>query len=64
MQVIAFLKNVGLAGGMLFLVVNGAKDFSLEKKKKIRSFIKVLLLFKITIIYLPKNNKQNSYHNT
>ena len=34
MQKIAFLKNVGLAGGMLFLVVNGAKDFSLEKKKK------------------------------
>ena len=34
MQVIAFLKNVGLAGGMLFLVINGAKDFSLEKKKK------------------------------
>ena len=34
MQVIAFLKNVGLAGGMLFLVVNGAKDYSLEKKKK------------------------------
>ena len=34
MQVIAFLKNVGLAGGMLFLVVNGAKDISLEKKKK------------------------------
>ena len=34
MQVIAFLKNVGLAGGMLFLVVHGAKNFSLEKKKK------------------------------
>ena len=34
MQIIAFLKNVGLAGGMLFLVVHGAKDFSLEKKKK------------------------------
>ena len=34
MQVIAFLKNIGLAGGMLFLVVNGAKDFSMEKKKK------------------------------
>ena len=33
-QIIAFLKNMGLAGGMLFLVVNGAKDFSLEKKKK------------------------------
>ena len=34
MQVIAFLKNIGLAGGMLFLVVHGAKDFSMEKKKK------------------------------
>ncbi len=34
MQVIAFLKNVGLAGGMLFLVVHGSKEFSLEKKKK------------------------------
>ena len=34
MQVIAFLKNIGLAGGMLFLVINGAKEFSLEKKKK------------------------------
>ena len=34
MQIIAFLKNIGLAGGMLFLVVHGAKDFSLEKKKK------------------------------
>ena len=34
MQIIAFLKNIGLAGGLLFLVVNGAKDFSLVKKKK------------------------------
>ena len=34
MQIIAFLKNIGLAGGMLFLVINGSKDFSLEKKKK------------------------------
>ena len=34
MQVIAFLKNIGLAGGMLFLIINGSKDFSLEKKKK------------------------------
>ena len=34
MQIIAFLKNIGLAGGLLFLVVNGAKDFSLKKKKK------------------------------
>ena len=32
MQFIAFMKNVGLAGGFLFLVVNGARDFSLDKK--------------------------------
>ncbi len=29
---ISFFKNIGLAGGFLFLVVNGAKDFSLDKK--------------------------------
>ena len=34
MQIIAFLKNVGLAGGMLFLIANGTKGFSLEKEKK------------------------------
>ncbi len=34
MQVIAFLKNLGLAGGLLFLVINGSKDWSLERKKK------------------------------
>jgi len=33
-QVIAFLKNIGLAGGFLFIVVNGTKDWSVEKKKK------------------------------
>ena len=32
MQFISFMKNVALAGGFLFLVVNGAKDFSLDKK--------------------------------
>ena len=32
MQIIDFLKNIGLAGGFLFIVVNGAKDFSLDKK--------------------------------
>ena len=32
MQFISFMKNIGLAGGFLFLVVNGAKDFSLDKK--------------------------------
>ena len=32
MQFISFMKNIGLAGGFLFIVVNGAKDFSLDKK--------------------------------
>jgi len=32
MEFISFMKNIGLAGGFLFLVVNGAKDFSLDKK--------------------------------
>jgi uncharacterized membrane protein YphA (DoxX/SURF4 family) len=26
------MKNIGLAGGFLFIVINGAKDFSLDKK--------------------------------
>ena len=34
MQIIAFLKNLGLAGGLLFLAINGAKSFSIEKEKK------------------------------
>ena len=32
MHFIAFFKNIGLAGGFLFLVIYGAKDFSLDKK--------------------------------
>ena len=32
MQFISFFKNIGLAGGFLFLAINGAKDFSLDKK--------------------------------
>ena len=32
MQFISFMKNIGLAGGFLFLVANGAKDFSLDRK--------------------------------
>ena len=32
MQLIAFMKNIALAGGFLFLVVNGAKGFCLDKK--------------------------------
>ena len=34
MQKISFLKNVGLAGGFLFILVNGTKDWSIDKKKK------------------------------
>ena len=33
MQLTAFLKNIALAGGFLFLVVNGAKGYCLDKKK-------------------------------
>ena len=32
MQMIAFMKNIALAGGFLFLVINGAKGFCLDKK--------------------------------
>ena len=32
MQITAFLKNIALAGGFLFLVVNGAKGYCLDKK--------------------------------
>ena len=31
-QLTAFLKNIALAGGFLFLVVNGAKGYCLDKK--------------------------------
>ena len=31
-QLTAFLKNIALAGGFLFLVANGAKGFCLDKK--------------------------------
>ena len=31
-QLTSFLKNIALAGGFLFLMINGAKDFSLDKK--------------------------------
>jgi putative oxidoreductase len=34
MQTIAFLKNIGLAGGFLFILANGTKDWSIDKKKK------------------------------
>ena len=31
-QIIAFMKNIALAGGFLFLVANGAKGYCLDKK--------------------------------
>ena len=34
METIAFLKNLGLAGGFLFILVNGTKDWSIDRKKK------------------------------
>ena len=34
MQLTSFLKNIALAGGFLFLMINGAKEFSLDKKFK------------------------------
>ena len=32
MQFVAFMKNLALAGGFLFLVVNGARGYCLDKK--------------------------------
>ncbi|MDC1212489.1 DoxX family protein [Pelagibacteraceae bacterium] len=34
MQTIAFLKNIGIAGGFLFIVANGTKEWSVDRKKK------------------------------
>ena len=34
MQTISFLKNLGLAGGFLFIVANGTKDWSIDREKK------------------------------
>tara|TARA_B100000945_G_scaffold16618_1_gene12328 strand:- start:129 stop:506 length:378 start_codon:yes stop_codon:yes gene_type:complete len=31
-QLTSFLKNIALAGGFLFILVNGTRDFSIEKK--------------------------------
>ena len=32
MQFVSFMKNIALAGGFLFLVINDTKGFSLERK--------------------------------
>ena len=34
MQFTSFLKNIALAGGFLFIVINGTKDWSIDKEKK------------------------------
>ena len=34
MQLVSFLKNIGLAGGFLFIVVNGTRDWSVDREKK------------------------------
>ena len=33
-QIIAFLKNISLAGGFLFIVAIGTRDWSVDQKKK------------------------------
>ena len=34
MQLMSFLKNIGLAGGFLFIVANGTKDWAVDREKK------------------------------
>ena len=34
MQLVAFLKNIGLAGGFMFLAAHGTKDWAVDAKKK------------------------------
>ena len=33
-QLVSFLKNIGLAGGFLFIVTNGTKDWAVDREKK------------------------------
>ena len=40
MQTVAFLKNIGLAGGFLFIVANGTKEWSIDKKKNTSGYKK------------------------
>ena len=54
MQTIAFLKNLGLAGGFLFIVANGTKDWSVDREKK---YVRLYFFFKKTFINLPSHNK-------
>ena len=34
LETISFLKNIGLAGGFLFIVANGPRDWSIDKERK------------------------------
>ena len=34
MQIVGFLKNLGLAGGFLFLAINGSRKYSIEHKSR------------------------------
>ena len=34
MQLVSFFKNIGLAGGFLFIVANGTKDWAVDREKK------------------------------
>ena len=34
MQIVALLKNFGLAGGFLLIALHGPKEFSMDRKKK------------------------------
>jgi len=34
LQLVSFLKNIGLAGGFLFIVANGTKDWAVDREKK------------------------------
>tara|TARA_B100000965_G_scaffold398267_1_gene416130 strand:- start:433 stop:819 length:387 start_codon:yes stop_codon:yes gene_type:complete len=34
LQFVSFLKNIGLAGGFLFIVANGTKDWAVGREKK------------------------------
>tara|TARA_B100001248_G_scaffold55334_1_gene36712 strand:+ start:289 stop:675 length:387 start_codon:yes stop_codon:yes gene_type:complete len=33
-QLVSFLKNIGLAGGFIFIVANGTKDWAVDREKK------------------------------
>jgi len=37
-ETISFLKNIGLAGGFLFIVTNGTRDWSINRKKNTLNF--------------------------